>query len=202
MIVLAVIQSRGRGKPSTVDLENLKKVILENKENIVIDNTKIISAKNEIWERLSTELGIKATSLHSYTVNKRYNLKDILLGTQVLDTSKTNTPNTSALLNEMSMQSCDNSIENIKSFTLAIPKTEFNELITEVVRTSKTKEGHKTERTRTILRQNVWTEKVSAALWNSLKLKYAFHFKHHHITRTGTSGKMNGKILFHILYVT
>ncbi|KAK0072461.1 hypothetical protein PV325_011331, partial [Microctonus aethiopoides] len=174
---------RRRGKPSLIDSKKLIEKIVSEKENIVVDN-RIVSATHEIWTTLALALGLSPSTLHSYVVNNRYDLKNLLLD-NIFNESKNSEMSDE---NNVTLNSTTCSIgEN--EFSFALKKADFEKMITETT-TYTTIQGKKKRRVRTILKQNLWTDEISLAVWNAIKCEHAFKFESHYLTRDGSSGKM------------
>ena len=69
---------RRKGQPSLIDSKQLVEKIISVKGSIV-ENDKIVSATNQIWTTLAVALSLSPSTIHSYVVNNRYNLKNLLL---------------------------------------------------------------------------------------------------------------------------
>ncbi|KAK0071756.1 hypothetical protein PV325_008116, partial [Microctonus aethiopoides] len=174
---------RRRGKPTKIDSNKLIQRIICERGNIVVDN-KIVSATNEIWTTLSSVFELSPSTLHSYVVNNRYNLKNLLLYDIVNESEKSEMCDDNNITLNSTM-----STNGLCEFSFALKKADFQRMITEIT-TYNNIQGKKKRRTRTMLKQNLWTDEISFAMWNAIKSKHAFKFENHYLTRDGSSGQM------------
>ena len=176
---------RRKGQPSLIDSKQLVEKIISVKGSIV-ENDKIVSATNQIWTTLAVALSLSPSTIHSYVVNNRYNLKDLLLDKIFYDSE--NSVNNKE--NNISLNSTASSVAQ-NEFSFAFKKAEFEKMMTETTSYTIIK-GKRKRRVRTILKQNIWADEFALAIWNAVKSKHAFKFKNHHLTRDGSSGQIKG----------
>lgn len=119
-----------RGKPCKVEKNVLVSTILVCKDQ-VIESGKVVKLHSEVWNTLSTELGIAASTIQSYVLNNRYKLKD-LLGVETDNVCEDREENLENYIenNENSDVSLNESGTNFE-FNIGIKKSIFNQMITE-----------------------------------------------------------------------
>lgn len=134
-----------RGRPIKIDKNKVSDLLINYKNEIVIENRKIISKCDAIWSTLSKQIDGSMTSsaLYTFVVCNRYNIKDRLMNIssdkQNLsnDSTKNEEYNTSKNKSDLSESttSHDESYQHIPQsnaetiFTINIPKNDFQDMI-------------------------------------------------------------------------
>lgn len=179
-----------RGKPCKVEKNVLVSTILVYKDQ-VIESGKVVKLHSEVWNTLSTELGIAASTIQSYVLNNRYKLKD-LLGVETDNVCEDREENLENYIenNENSDVSLNESGTNFE-FNIGIKKSIFNQMITEQDYYIYLK-GKRVKRRKKILLRETWAGEVAAEMYTAKKLTHAFHYKNHYLTVDASRGQMNG----------
>lgn len=174
-------------KPPIIEREVIIQTVLLRKD-AVCNNGKIVSATSEVWIALSDDLErkLKPTSLHSLVANNRYNLKEKLLG---IESVRMELSEVDEALTE-SAESLNSNSPREYIFAFTIPTLEFKKLVGETVY------GKKRLRSYTVLRQQLWTETIAAKMYEQVDLRHAIHFKNHYMSRSGSSGRITGKLIY------
>lgn len=183
-----VRESETRGKPPKIDHENLRRVFIENRNNIVVDG-KILSEKNAIWSTLSIDTKISASTLYSYALSNRYQFRSILLNHQLNSVENELDISQNSLHNSTILADHHQDSENEVQVTFAMPRNEFEMLIEEKTVLS----GGKRMRVRTIMKNNIWENFIHTHLYNESKMRHGFNFTDHNLNRDATSGSIRGK---------
>lgn len=176
-------ESGKRGKPSSIDKESIKRIFLERRDDIVVNN-KILPPKHPIWSALSSELNVKNETLYSYAVSDRYNYRNILIrGDETLDSS--------CNVTDPSSKDCSmtNEAHTDQYFSFSMPKKEFEDLLVQ----KEVLAGKYRTRMKTILKENEWTQIIHSHLWNFTRSRHGFSFKNHYLNRDGSHGRLQGK---------
>lgn len=188
-----------RGRPPTVGREVLISSVLKFKEKIISNESEsgVISENSPVWQDISVELGnkIKPTTLHSYVVNNKLNLRTLLLGAEKLKNTQIQSDD------EIKIKSDARKTQS--HFVLTFAKSEFSDLIIQTSRPYKDKNKIDRIRTVQILQPKKWTEKVAKKIYDDFRLPHGYHFKGSYINQENGSGGFTGHhlIVFFLLYL-
>lgn len=126
-----------RGRPRVLNEEVIKRTILHYTQEVITSQSKIISKHNEIWTRISKEIGqIQPHALYTLVVNNRFNIKSILFDKTIgkskinKDLSNTNSLEISSIA-DLSKKRCSPPDEEpeYKEIDIIFNKNEFENLI-------------------------------------------------------------------------
>lgn len=193
-----------RGRPPLIDSKLIIEAVLKHKNRIVReDDINFISPETDsVWTEISEDLcnKIKKSSLYSYVMNNKFELRDLLCG------SVNNGANTTFTDNTISSSSSNDSDESLKNenssfiFTLSFGVTEFKKLIVETVRQCRDKKGNSKTRIVNILEPQKWTEVFAKAIYDDFKLSHGYHFKNNYINKDKESGGFSGKTIDNLIF--
>ena len=152
-----------RGRPAIHDRESITEKLLQHREEIINPAHKIVSKSNDVWRVVANELQNKVTALSLYaivTCNK-YGIRDKLRNPHFIEGDSIATEYS---INN-SMQS--NNISNNSSFTISVPESGFDDLLTTTIyKRNESAKCKKYERKCTVLEPGKWQHFLTTHLWN------------------------------------
>ena len=160
--------------------------ILKMKDEIFLENGKLKSKTDEVWENISTDLDGKLSSrtLYSKMCNAGFR-KNLNLYPDPCKEMNVRQNDTVISIDIEEIRSDEE--EDVIEFTLFVKREEYEKLFI-------TKEYKRNECTRSCLRLDPgkWEHWISDEIWDSTKILCGFNFRGHYLTQDGRAGKMEG----------
>lgn len=180
-----------RGRKRSVSMDVLVNTILKYKNDMLIDD-KIVSKTGAIWQNISEELSehghIKATSLYTFVVSDKYNLRQLLgIKSKIASCNK---KNESIQLNDTSLNdtSFNDSVntDNKRIFTISLRQREYQSLlVTKVYK----------NRVCVRFKDGEWEDIIAQKIWNETRIQCGINFKGHYLTQNADYGHIDGKYI-------
>lgn len=187
-----------RGRPPKVHPSLIKIAIMKKKIEL-IENGKIKSKSDVIWEEISKglEKKILPTTLYSMVVCNKYEMKTELLSLEKSDIVSNQFESSSEKMDVEEMRSeslnIDNNTDNSDEFVIPILRTDYEKLIKTQYYKRREMSRKKTYiRETTVLEPGLWQDLITRELWNSVKLKCGFQFSGLKLRKDASFGTVHG----------
>lgn len=184
---------RRPGRPPKATREEIVAAIRKKRVEIVHEDGKLASKTNPVWESISTDLNnrIAGRTIYSLLCNKDF--RDQAIGLPSKNPSDVSDSSFDQILDSSAGDLNATNSEIVMAFTIFADKDEFKKLCEEKVYIRREHARRKVyDRRCIVLKPGLWQQWITNEIWREKRLKCAFNFRKHSVTKDATSGMMTG----------